>query len=144
MKKAKPDLLRRQKAVQETMEKYRSRPFDWRSKATCLHMARFHLRRMGRKPPPMPQVGSLLAAKKALKERDWLNVADMLDGIGLERIAPAMMLLGDLVAIESEDGIGSIFVAAGPNKIIGWCVEQEGLAVVDLAAPENLKGAWRV
>lgn len=142
--KRKPDLIRRQEAVAATMAKYRSRKFDWKSKATCLHLARFHLRQMGKRPPALPQVGSLLAAKKALKARGWRDVGEMLDAIGLKRIPPASMLLGDLIVIDSDDGLGSIFVAASPHKMIGWATEAEGMIVADVYAPEKLKGAWRV
>lgn len=137
---AKPDMIRRQEAVEATMAKYRARKFDWKSKATCLHLARFHLLRMGRKPPPLPQVGSLLSAKKALKERGWLDVGDMLDGIGLERIAPAAMLLGDLAMLESEDGMGSIVVSAG-GKVLGWHDDDAGMVVME---PLQITAAWRV
>lgn len=138
--KRKPTLIRRQQAVEATMAKYRHRKFDWKSKATCLHMASFHLRRMGRKPPKLPQVGSLLAAKKALKERGWKTVADMLDGIGLERIPPASMLLGDLAMLKSADGMGSIVVSAG-GKVIGWHDDDAGMVVME---PLQIEAAWRV
>ncbi len=140
MKARKPDMIRRQEAVRATMNKYRARPFNWKSKSTCLHMARFHLLRMGRKPPPLPQIGSLLTAKKALKERGWSNVADMLDAIGLERIAPASMLLGDLAMLESEDGMGAIVVSTG-GKAIGWHDDEASMVVME---PLIIAAAWRV
>lgn len=122
------------------MAKYRHRTFDWRRKATCLHMARFHLRKMGRKPPPLPQIGSLLAARRALKTREWANAGDMLDAIGLERIAPAQMLLGDLAMLESEDGMGAIVVSAG-SKVLGWHDAAEDMVVMDAHV---VTAAWRV
>lgn len=140
MRKKLPDLIRRRRAVEATLAKYRARAFDWKSKATCLHMARFHLARMGRKPPPLPQVGSLLAAKRALATRGWADVGEMLDGIGLERIAPAAMRLGDLAMLESADGLGSLVVSAGA-KAIGWHDDAPGMVVMDLLA---IKAAWRV
>lgn len=136
----KPDMIRRQQAVQATMDKYRARAFDWKGKATCLHMARFHLVRMGRKPPALPQVGSLLAARRALAERGWANVGEMLDGIGLERIAPAAMRLGDLAMIEDDSGLGGIVISAG-GKVIGWHEDAAGMVVMDLLQAD---AAWRV
>ena len=135
----KPELVRRQEAVQATMEKYKHRHFDWKTKATCLHMCRFHLRRMGRKLPPLPQVGSLLAAKREMANRGWQNVGDMLDGIGLERIAPAEMLIGDLAMLEGEDGLGAIVISTG-GKVIGWHEEDAGMVVMDAL---QIAGAWR-
>lgn len=143
-RRKKPEMLRRQEAVAATRAKYGAREFDWKSKATCLHMARFHLVKMGRKPPRLPQVGSLLAARKALNARGWGNVADMLDAIGLERIPPAFLRLGDLVATGSDDELGSIFVSSGESKFIGWTTEMPAMAVVDVFNPDGLLGAWRV
>ena len=122
------------------MAKYRARGFDWKSKATCLHMTWFHLRRMGRRPPALPQVGSLLAAKRELAKRGWANVGDMLDAIGLERIAPAAMRLGDLAMLDSADGIGGIVISAG-GKAIGWHDDAAGMVVMDLL---RITAAWRV
>lgn len=121
------------------MAKYRARGFDWKSKATCLHMTSFHLRRMGRRPPRLPQVGSLLAAKRELAKRGWANVGDMLDGIGLERIAPAAMRLGDLAMILDDTGLGEIVVSAG-GKVIGWHEGAAGMVVMDLL---QIEAAWR-
>lgn len=139
-----PEMLRRQQAVEATKAKYQRREFAWKPKATCLHMANFHLRRMGRKPPKLPQIGSLLAAKRELAKRGWGTVADMLDGIGLERIAPAFLRLGDFVAISSDDGLGSIFISTGEHTIMGWATDIPLLAVVDVTDPDALLGAWRV
>lgn len=139
-----PEMIKRQRAVLATQGKYQRRAFDWKTKATCLHLANFHLRRMGRKPPRMPQIGSLLAAKRALKARGWGNVADMLDGIGLARIAPAQLRLGDLIATASDDGLGSIYIATGESTFIGWTVDVPELAVIDVFNPDDLLGAWRV
>lgn len=144
MKKGKPEMLRRQQAVLATETKYGGRDFDWKRKATCLHLASFHLRRMGRRPPALPQVGSLLAARRELAKRGWANVAEMLDGLGLARIAPAFLRLGDLVVIGSDDGLGSIFVSTGESMFIGWADELAPLARIDVFAPDNLLGAWRI
>lgn len=137
-----PDMIRRQQAVAATMAKYRARAFDWKSKATCLHMTWFHLRRMGRRPPALPQIGSLMAAKKALAARGWATVGDVLDAIGLERIAPAAMRLGDLAMLESDsEGMGSIVVAASAGKVIGWHESADGMVVME---PLAIVTGWRV
>ena len=126
------------------MAKYRARKFDWRSSVTCVHMARFHLRAMGHKPEPLPsRVRSPIGARRALLERKWASVADMLDAQpGLARIAPAMMILGDIAVAPSEDGVGSILICAGPQKLIGWHDLVEGMAVLDIPF-DQLVGLWR-
>lgn len=135
------EMLRRKEATEATLAKYRGRPFDWNEGLTCVHLARFHLRQMGHKPPPLPRVKSLIGAKRALAKNGWGNVADMLDAF-LPRIAPARMLLADVAVLGSEDGIGSVFVAASAHKMIGWREDAPELVVLDVPAGQ-LAGAWR-
>lgn len=144
MSKPLPEMLRRQQAVAATEGRFGGKAFDWRKGATCVHLARFHLRKMGRKVPALPSVRSMLGAKRALTQRGWSDVADLLDGIGLERIAPAFLRLGDLVVLGSEDELGSIFVSTGESMFIGWADEIGPLARVEVFNPDGLRGAWRV
>ena len=138
-----PDLIRRQQATEKTLARYRGKAFDWRTGVTCVHLARYHLRAMGHRPPTVPRVRSLLAARRALESRGWADCAAMLDAM-LPRIAPAEMLMGDLAAVPSDDGgIGAIFVCAGPHKLIGWREDAPALVVLDVDLGD-LVGAWRV
>ena len=136
-----PEMVRRQHAVVATLAKYRARAFDWKAKATCLHMTWFHLRRMGRRPPALPQIGSLLAARRELAKRGWDNVGDVLDAIGLERIAPAAMRLGDLAMLEDDTGLGGMVISASAGKVIGWGEDADGMVVL---LPLEIAAAWRV
>lgn len=138
-----PELERRRLATQPTLDKYRLNAVDWRSGVTCIHLAWFQLRRMGHRPPPLPRIRSPLAARRELKKRGWADCAEVLDGIGLERIAPAQMMLGDLAVAPSADGLGAIFVCAGPLMLLGWHEDAETIVVVD-AALEHAVGAWRL
>src|SRR3546814_14475637 len=88
-----PEPVRRKESTQATLDKFKGQPFDWGEGRHCVRLAHFHLRQMGQKPPTLPRIRSALAAKKALKERGWASVSDMLDSI-LVRIPPAMMQLG--------------------------------------------------
>jgi len=137
------DLIRRARAVDATKKKYGPKVFNWRQGSTCIHMARSHLVQMGHRPPSLPRIRSLLSARKALKESGWANVEAMLDAqAGLIRIAPAEMLLGDIAVLASEDGIGAIFICAGPHKLIGWREDHPTLVVLDLSF-DQISGAWR-
>jgi hypothetical protein len=135
------DLLRRHSATKATLGRYRGKAADWRTGITCVHLARFHLRQMGRKVPSLPRVRSEFAAVRELKARGWRNVADMLDSI-LERIPPARMALGDLAVVGSADGIGSIMVCAGPHKLLGWREDAVELVTLDVTL-DQFDGAWR-
>ncbi len=134
-----PNMIRRQAATTATLNKYRAKPFDWSKGCTCVHLARFHLRQMGHRPPTIPRVRSLLAAKRALKERGWSDTAAMLDSL-LPRIPPASMLLGDLAILEDDSGLGAIVVSAG-GKCLGWHENAPGMVVLQ---PLEITAAWRV
>ncbi len=133
------EMLRRQRAVEATLAKYRDAPFDWAAGKTCLHMARFHLRQMGHRPEGLPRIRSALAARRALDVRGWKHVGDMLDTL-LPRIAAAQMVLGDVALLDSGDGFGAIVISLG-GKVMGWHEDYAGMTALD---PLRMAGAWRV
>lgn len=139
-----PDLIRRQRATQATLDKYRNKPFDWKKAITCVHMARFHLRRMGHKVPELPRIRGAIGATRALRERGWENVAQMLDAqASLERIAPAFMRVGDLAVLPGDEAMDSIVICAGMHKLLGWHQDWH-VGMIEMEAPlDNLLGAWR-
>lgn len=137
-------LVERQAATQATLHQFRGKVFNWKAGVTCVHLARFHLQQLGHRPPALPGLGSLLAAKRALAKRGWDSCAAMLDAQAtLERIPPAMMLMGDLAVLPSDDGLDAIVVCAGPMKVFGWREDAEALVVLDVDFSE-MTGAWRV
>lgn len=137
-----PEMIRRQQATQATLDRYRSKVFDWRAGVTCVHLARFHLKCMGHAVPTVPRIRSVLAAKRALAMRGWAGVEAMLDSM-LPRIAPAQMLLGDLATVPGDDGFDCILVCAGPQAVMGWHPET-GRFVVYEGGIGDLSAAWRV
>lgn len=138
--KSAPELVRRKEAVEATLAKYRERPFDWKAGTTCIHLLRFHLRKMGHRPEPLPRLRSAIGARRALKERGWKHVGDMLDQL-LPRIPWANMLLGDVAMLRSGDGFGAITICAGPQKLLGWHDDAAGMKILE---PHEIEGAWRV
>ena len=136
-------LLHRQAALSATLDKFRTRAWDWKTGHTCVHLARFHLRQMGHKPEAVPAIRSEISARRALATRGWQSVADMLDAQpGLARIAPAMMLPGDLAVAGSADGMGAVFICLGGHKLMGWREDVEGMVVLDVMF-DYLDAAWR-
>ena len=125
-------------------DRYRGRALDWKRGGSCLHMARFHLRQMGHKPEPIPAIYSEIGAARALRERGWTSVAEVLDAqAGLCRIAPLEMLPGDLAVVASGDGIGAIFLCLTRHKFAGWREDIPEMVTLDLEFSE-ISGAWRV
>lgn len=138
------DLLRRSRALEAAQRKFGRRAFSWRNAVSCVHLARSHLVKMGHRPPPLPRIRSLVGARRALVERGWSDVIEMLDAQpGLMRIAPAEMLPGDLAVLASEDAIGAIFLCAGPHKLMGWREDAPAMVVLDLSF-DQITAAWRV
>ncbi|WP_375290414.1 hypothetical protein [Qipengyuania sp.] len=136
-----PELLRRQMATEATLAKYRERKLDWKARTSCVHMARYHLRQMGHRPPPMPDIRSGLGARRALKKHGWADVAAMLDAVlPMARIAPAAMLLGDLAVVRGTEGFDAVLLHVGPESM-GW--PEDGSRMMPLIVHEFV-GAWRV
>lgn len=133
------DMLRRQKATQATLERFRDKPFSWVKANTCVHLARFHMRQMGHKPPAVPQIRSALGARRQLDLRGWADVGDMMDSM-FPRIPSANLALGDLAMMKSGDGFGAIVLSLG-GKVLGWHEDFDGMTVLE---PLEFAGAWRL
>lgn len=132
--------VRRQRALERTLERFRNKAFSWEGGRTCVHLARWHLKHSGHKVQAVPKVDGALAAKKAMKDRGWKSVSEMLDSL-LERIAPAQMVLGDIAVLPGE-GMEGIVICAGPRRVFGW---HEGGALPVMMEPDmtQITGAWR-
>jgi hypothetical protein len=138
-----PFMERRRLATLATVERYKGKAFSWSSGVTCVHLCRQHLRNMGHQPPSLPRFRRALAAKKALKERGWRDVAAMLDSF-LPRIAPAQMLLGDIAILPGEAGLQGIVIdVGGPRRVFGWAEEYPDPKMIEPNRGAIL-GAWRV
>lgn len=139
MKRAMPPLVHRQAATEKTIKRYDGKAFDWGAGITCVHLARFHLRNMGHRPPTLPRFRSALMARRAMQERGWGSVAEMLDSM-LPRIAPAQMILGDM-AILPGDGMDAILICVGPRRLFGWHEDSE-VPVMQEPDISKVVGAW--
>lgn len=131
-------------ATNKTMAKFRTRHFDWRSRATCIHMARTHLRNMGHRPPPIPDFRSPMAARKALEKSGFDSVTALFDSL-LPRIAPAEMWVGDLAVLPGSAGLDSINIWDGIGKFLGWHEDDlSGIKPQLVLTADQITGAWRV
>jgi len=134
-------LIARVEATNKTMRKYRERAFDWDG-ASCIHLARAQLRNMGHRPPRIPPIRSAIGAKRAMDANGYATVADIFDRMGLERIPPASMLVGDLAILPGEDGFDAVVVCVG-GKLMGWHGAAEKLAMIGEAVG-SITVAWRL
>lgn len=137
------ELQLRVAATTATKERFEGRPFDWSKSATCIHLARYHAAKMGHKLPVVPRFGSALGARKALKAAGYDTLPDLLDG-HFERIPPAFMRVGDLLALPGKDGWHALAIKGSRVKYLGWHEEAEGCAIVDVHNISEAAGAWRL
>lgn len=133
------DLLRRQRALQKTVAKYRGRAFE-RGRADCATMFRSHLVAMGHKGiPKIPVYRNEEQAKKRLAEMGHKSLESLLDSL-LPRIPYAHALEGDIVLVKGEDSLDCIMVKISARKVMGWW---GGYEVPMNVTPHEVIGAWR-
>jgi len=135
----------REKATSATQARFEGKPFDWAKSATCIHLLRFHAAQMGHKLPIVPRFRSALTAKRALLATGHDSLPDLLDA-HFERIPPAFMRLGDVMALPGTDGFESLNIKGSAHKFLGWHEQAEGCAIIDIDADElrEAVGAWRL
>lgn len=151
MAKKLPDLIRRNRALEKTRDKFAGRVFEL-GVSDCAILARAHLRNMGHKDVPAP--GKYRTPKEAaarLKElcrkvgAKKVGLEHLLDAL-LERIPPAAMLPGDVALVDREEGAlgvdtASLVVSVG-RKFWGWHPDSELFVLIE---PTGMpfKAAWR-
>ncbi|GAA4220286.1 hypothetical protein GCM10022253_24090 [Sphingomonas endophytica] len=126
------------------MARFRRRPFSWTGRRTCLHLARAQMVAFGHKPPKMPDLRSMLAAKRALTATGHAGIMELLDSL-LPRIAPAGMLIGDLALMQGDDAFDAVVIAAG-GKVLGYHADDlaRGLVPIAPVVSQPFKAAWRI
>lgn len=132
------ELLRRQRALEQLVAKYRGKPLDFRT-ADCVRMARSHLVNLGHRPPKLPQYRSLTGALRALRQSGFADLEALFDSM-LPRIAPAAMLPADL-SLAQGDVLDAVHVNLGGNKAMGWHQDAPECVVM---IEHAVKTAWRV
>lgn len=135
-------LVRRQRAVQATMERFRGRAFAFGS-VDCAKLAAFHLKQMGHKVrlSKAGQYKTLRGATAALRRLGYDTLPDAMDGHGFERIAPASALMGDIVTFACDHPIGALGVVAGNGNMLCFHELHDQPVIMTMGA---IDVAWRV
>ena len=136
------ELERRALAVKATQKRFEGRPFDWRRSATCIHLLRFHARQMGHNVPTVPRFRSALTARRVLNELGHPNLASLMDA-HFERIPPAFMRVGDVLALPGDEMFEALVIRASPTKYLGWHQDAAGCTIMDVDISAAI-GAWRI
>lgn len=119
---ARRNLPARAVATEKTLRIFRDRAFDWRSGATCIHLAHLQATNMEHILPDLPNFSTQIGALRQLRRQGVASLADLLD-LHFERIAPSRMLIGDLALLPhdpEDDAIEAITIFDGLAKLIGW------------------------
>lgn len=138
------DLAARVAATEKVVARFRAKPFDWKERRTCIHLARAQARALGHRPPAVPDFRSPRAARAALKATGHENLAALLDSLFL-RIPPAAMWVGDLAIMEGGEDFDAIVIAAG-GKLIGYHADHLDAGIVNIVpiGDRPFIGAWRL
>lgn len=131
------DLLRRQRALEKTLARYRRRRFAI-GEADCVRMARSHLVAMGHRPPALPRYRNLTGALRALNRMGFDSLEALFDSL-LPKIPPAAMLPGDIALLQGEGPLDATVISVG-HKVFGFHQDEETTA---LMIPHEIKAAWR-
>jgi len=145
-KKAVPELVLRNRAIEATKREFAGMKFEL-GRADCIQLTRFHLAQMGHKGLPSAKgYSSPAGATKALKALGFKSLEALFDSL-LERIPPAFMRPGDIGLVQAEKGApawraGVVVISVG-RKFLGWHPDAEGLAIIQPTQAEPFVAAWR-
>ena len=136
-------MIRRQQAAQAAVDRFKGQPWEL-GKNDCVRMAALVLRKMGHKPQ-LGKAGSYTTgpgALRALNRAGFTSLADALDALGLERIAPAAARVADIIMVPGEAPLdGALTIAVGNGRVLGF---HEDLAAAEILHPVEFVGAWRL
>ena len=137
-------LLRRRNAAQATFAQWGKCPLRL-GEADCVRMVASHLRRLGYRVR-LPRAGAyrtVHSARRALRDAGHEDLGAAVTALGLEEIAPAAALVGDIIELPSAiEGLGALTIAMGNGRVCGWWGEGAGGAVI--MQPTQFLRAWRV
>lgn len=139
------DRLRRAAAAEACFLRFDGKTFD-PGKRDCVKLATHALIKMGHGAGPVKglKYSSLAQGVRAMRKAGFNTLLDGLDAMGLPRIAPAMALQGDLIAMpvdpEEDNPFGAALTVAMANgRILGFSG-----GVCTTWAPTQFVAAWRL
>lgn len=138
-----PEIIKRQRAAQACVDRFNGLPYK-PGQRDCARLFKLALNKMGRKVDRLKGVTytTEAGAYKQLKKQGFDDLVAAVDALGLTRIAPAMALPADIIAIPAEEGdpfkVG-LGVAVGNGRVFGF---SGGLGGV--FQPKEYACAWRV
>ncbi len=141
------ELIVRRDCAQLTLDAIMELPFAWGT-GDCGLMALDHLERFPKVAAAIPAIrarlgtyNTALGACRAIGRLGVTSLAEQLDALGLERIAPAQALTGDIIAGPSVGPMDALTVYLGNGVVVGFVEEAPHGTHFRLLNPVT---AWRV
>ena len=135
------EIVKRTVLTEKTKDRFYGKPFAWGT-SDCARMVAFHARAFGWKTPKVGSYRSEASALKYLKELGFSNIAELVSSHGLKEIAPARVLIGDIVTFESTSETGALGIAIGNGNMLGFHDSVEGGAILSMASIEKAWSIW--
>jgi hypothetical protein len=135
-------LILRRDAAQATLDAWSDKP-QRLGYADCVRMTASHLRLLGYKVklPPSGSYRTINSAMKALATAGYASIEEALDAMGLERVAPAATIVGDIILMPAAHELGALVVVMGNGRVAGWHDDVATGTVV--MQPLEMLAAWR-
>lgn len=138
-------MLKRQAATQACMDRYAFKPMEPGTR-DCGKLAALAMHKAGRNAKLLngSKHKTMAGALKYIRQSGFKDLLELMDATGLERIAPAAALPGDIIALASEpgDGFGCSLSVALDNGRVLWFNPGSGLC--EPGEPLLTITAWRV
>lgn len=118
----KPPYLVRSEAAQACVDRFSGRPLSW-GKVDCAQIVLHDLRQLGVSTKAWKGLtySTEIGAARALRARGFDGLGAAMDALGLERIAPAMAVMGDVIGVETEGDLWDcgLTVRVSPQFVLG-------------------------
>jgi hypothetical protein len=137
------DRMRRAQAAEACWQRFYGKAYE-PGKRDCVKLATHAMIKMGHGSGPVKglQYSTEAQGYKLLRKAGFKTLPEALDALDLPRIAPAMALQGDLIAIEPDEGIpfgASMMVAMSDGLVLGF-----SQGICSTWRPSAYIGAWRL
>lgn len=140
------EMLQRAAATQACVTLFAGKPMDWKTRRHCGRLAAQSMMRMGRNAKLLNdcRATTVRGVLTYLRRNKFADLAELMDAMGLERIAPAEARPGDIVALPSAPGDGfgcSLTVALADGRVLAVNPSND---LFEPMIPHVFVGAWRV
>ena len=138
-------MLKRQAATQACMDRFAFKPVA-PGRRDCGKLAAMAMHQMGRSAKLLnaSRHTTWAGAVRYIRKAGFKDLVALVDAMGMERIAPAAALPGDIIACPSEEGDGfgcSLAVALDNGRILGL---NPASGLIEPMVPHLFIAAWRV